>query len=143
MSKIVLTNAYVVISGLYDVSDYVASISLSTTHDLIETTQLNDVYKTVIAGLGQNQVSFEFHQNYADNGLEEIINGTSLGNSKVGTAVSVEVRPVNASVSANNPKYTFNAVVSEWQPISGAVGELATVNVTWPISGPINKYITP
>lgn len=143
MAKIVLTNAYVVVSGLYDISDYVSSISLATTHDLIETTQMNDVYKTVIAGLGQNQVSFEFHQNYADNGLEEIINGTSLANSKVGTAVSIEVRPVNAIVSASNPKYTFNALISEWQPISGAAGELATVSVTWPISGPITKSITP
>jgi hypothetical protein len=143
MAKIVLTNAYVLLNGLYDVSDYVASISLATTHDLIETTQMNDVYKTVIAGLGQNQVTFEFHQNYSDNGLEEIINGTSLGNSSVGTAIPIEVRPINAPASANNPRYTFSAVISEWQPISGAVGELATVSVTWPISGPINKFITP
>jgi len=143
MAKIVLTNAYVQLNGLYDVSDYVASISLATTHELIETTQLNDIYKTVIAGLGQNQVTFEFYQNYSDNGLEEIINGTSLGNSNVGTAIPVEVRPINAPASANNPRYTFNAVISEWQPLSGAAGELATVNVTWPISGPINKYITP
>ena len=143
MAKIVLTNAYVQLNGLYDVSDYVASISLATTHELIETTQLNDIYKTLIAGLGQNQVTFEFYQNYSDNGLEEIINGTSLGNSNVGTAIPVEVRPINAPASANNPRYTFNAVISEWQPLSGAAGELATVNVTWPISGPINKYITP
>lgn len=143
MAKIVLTNAYVLLNGLYDVSDYVASISLSTTHDLIETTQMNDVYKTVIAGLGQNQVTFEFHQNYSDNGLEEIINGTSLANSSVGTAIPIEVRPINAPASASNPKYQFNAVISEWQSVNAAVGELATVNVTWPISGPINKYITP
>ena len=143
MAKVVLTNAKVVFNGTYDISDYVASVSLATNHDLIETTQMNDVYKTVIAGLGQNQVSFEFHQDYADNGLEEIINGTSLANSQVGTAIPVEIWPVNAPASASNPRYAFNAVVSEWQPINGAVGELATVSVTWPISGPINKYITP
>jgi hypothetical protein len=143
MAKLVLTNAYVLLADTFDISDYVASISLATTHDLIETTQMNDVYKTVIAGLGQNSVSFEFHQNYADNGLEEIINGTSLANSKVGTAIQIEVRPVNATVSASNPKYTFNALISEWQPLNGAAGELATASVNWPISGPINKSITP
>jgi|LauGreDrversion4_2_1035121.scaffolds.fasta_scaffold870118_2 hypothetical protein len=143
MAKIVLTNAYVLLNGLYDISDYVSSVSLSTTHDLIETTQMNDVYKTVIAGLGQNQVSFEFYQNYADNGLEEIINGTSLGNSNVGTAIPIEIRPIDTVASASNPRYTFNAVISEWQPVNGAVGQLATVGVTWPISGPINKFITP
>ena len=143
MSKLVLTNAYVLLGGLYDISDYVSSISLATSHETIETTQMNDVYRTLIAGLGQNQVTFEFHQDFSDNGLEEIINGTSLANSKVGTAVQVEVRPVNAPVSASNPKYTFNAVITEWQPLSAAVGELTTVNVTWPISGEIAKSITP
>jgi hypothetical protein len=143
MSKLVLTNSYVLVNGIYDISNYVASISLATSHDTIETTQMNDIYKTFIAGLGQNQVTFEFHQNYADDGLEEIINGTSLATTSVGTAIPIEIRPMSTVVSASNPRYEFNALVSEWQPISGAVGELATVNVTWPISGPINKYITP
>jgi hypothetical protein len=54
----------------------------------------------------------------------------------------MEIRPVNTTVSASNPKYTFNALVSEWQAVSGAVGELATVSATWPISGQIAKAIS-
>ena len=54
----------------------------------------------------------------------------------------MEVRPVNTTVSASNPKYTFNALVAEWQPLSGAVGELAGVSATWPISGVITKAIS-
>jgi hypothetical protein len=30
-------------------------------------------------------------------------------------------------------------LVSEWTPLNGAVGELATASVTWPISGTITK----
>jgi len=30
-------------------------------------------------------------------------------------------------------------LVSEWTPLNGAVGELATASVTWPISGVITK----
>jgi hypothetical protein len=45
------------------------------------------------------------------------------------------VRPVAGS----SPAYTFNALVSEWTPLNGAVGELATASVTWPISGVITK----
>jgi hypothetical protein len=142
MSKLVLTNAYVRLDGIYDISDYISSISLATTHETIETTEMNNVYRTLIAGLGQNSVSFEFYQDFDDNGLEEIINGTSLANSKVGTPVTIEVLPKSSVVSANNPKYTFTAIITDWQPLSSAIGEITTVNVTWPISGEITKTIT-
>jgi len=69
MGKIVLTNGYVALTSgavTFDISEFVSAISLSTTHDLIETTQMNDVYKTVIAGLGQNSVSFQFYQDFGD-----------------------------------------------------------------------------
>ena len=55
----------------------------------------------------------------------------------------MEIRPVNTTVSASNPKFTFNVLVAEWQALSAAVGELATASVTWPISGAITKSITP
>jgi len=53
----------------------------------------------------------------------------------------VVVIPVDTTVSATNPSYTFSALVAEWQPLSGAVGELATASVTWPISGAITKAV--
>ena len=53
----------------------------------------------------------------------------------------VVVTPVDTTVSATNPSYTFSALVAEWQPLSGAVGELATASVTWPISGAITKAV--
>jgi hypothetical protein len=34
-------------------------------------------------------------------------------------------------------------LVTEWTPVNGAVGELATASVTWPISGQIYKDVTP
>jgi hypothetical protein len=54
----------------------------------------------------------------------------------------MQIKPTSGATSVSNPKYTFNALISEWQPLSGAVGELATASVTWPISGPITKAIS-
>jgi len=88
-----------------------------------------------------NSVTFQFNQDYADNALEELVNGTSMANTTVGTAVAMQIRPVNAAVSASNPKYTFNAVITEWQSVSGELGSLSTVQVSWPISGNITKSI--
>jgi hypothetical protein len=141
MARLVLTNAYVLYAS-NDISQYVSSISLSSSVDVIETTGLGNVARTRVGGLFDNQLTIEFNQDFADNALEELINGTSLATSTVGTAVAMEIRPVNTTVSASNPKYTFNALIAEWQPLSGAVGELVTASVTWPISGPITKAIT-
>jgi hypothetical protein len=141
MPRLVLTNAYVLFAS-NDISQYVTSIGLSSSVDVIETTGLGNVARTRVGGLFDNQLTVEFNQDFADNALEELINGTSLATSTVGTSVAMEIRPVNGAVSASNPKYTFNALIAEWQPLSGAVGELVTASVTWPISGPITKAIS-
>ena len=67
-------------------------------------------------------------------------------NSKGSTTVSVGMytpqlanQILDAAVSATNPSYTFSVLVSEWTPLNGGVGELATASVTWPISGAITK----
>ncbi len=133
MPRLVLTNAYVVFAS-NDISQYVTSISLGTSYDVIDTTGISTTgaARTRVAGLADNSITIEFNQDYADNALEELINGTTTTNGTVGLVVAMEVRPVNTTVSASNPKYTFNALISEWQPVSGAVGELATASVTWP-----------
>jgi hypothetical protein len=131
MARIVLTNVAVTF-GTTDISSYVTSVTLSTTLDVVETTAFGNTARTRVAGLADNSVSLEFNQDYAAGALEATINGTT---STVGTAVSMTVRPVAGS----SPAYSFSALVSEWTPLNGAVGELATASVTWPISGVITK----
>jgi hypothetical protein len=132
VARLVLTNAFVKF-GTVDLSDHIASVSLNTTYDIVETTAFGDTAKRRVAGLADNSVSFEFHQDYASGSVESTIYPL------LGTAITCEVRPVNTTVSATNPKYTFSVLISEWTPLSGAVGELATASVTWPISGTITK----
>ena len=128
MARIVLTNSQVVF-GTTDFSQYVTSVALSTTYDVVETTAFSNTARTRVAGLADNSIALEFNQDYASGALEATIYPT------LGTSVSMTVRPV----ASGTPTYTFNALVSEWQPLNGAVGELATASVTWPISGTITK----
>ena len=148
MAKIVLTNAYVVFEGTYDFSDLVSSITLSTVHDVLDVTPVQNgiIYKEVIAGVGTNSVQFDFYQDFANNSLEEFFGGVPPYNvepNRVGTKVSCVVRPINAPISATNPEYQFEALVTEWTPLNAAVGQLSTVSVNWPISGEIIKDIIP
>ncbi|CAB4149074.1 hypothetical protein UFOVP637_16 [uncultured Caudovirales phage] len=133
MARLVLTNAQVVFGTNSDLSDHISSLSLQTSYDIVETTSFGNVAKTRVAGLQDNSVTFEFHQDYATSSVEQIIYPL------LGTAVTCTVKPVNGSVSATNPSYSFSVLISEWTPLNGGVGELATASVTWPISGAITK----
>jgi hypothetical protein len=135
MARLVLNNALVTFAST-DLSDHIASVTLNTAYDIVETTSFGDTAKKRIAGLADNSVSFEFHQDYASGSVEATIYPL------LGTAVTCEVRPVNTTVSATNPKYNFSVLISEWTPLNGSVGSLATASVTWPISGAITKSTT-
>jgi hypothetical protein len=136
MAKLVLTNALVTFAST-DLSSNIASITLNTSFDIIETTAFGDTAKKRVAGLADNSVSFEFHQDFATGSVEATIFPL------LGTAVACEVRPVNTAVSPTNPKYNFSVLISEWQSLSAEVGSLTTASVTWPISGEITKSTTP
>jgi hypothetical protein len=137
MARLVLTDAYVAY-GSNDISDYITSVSLNTTYDVIETTAFGDTARKRVAGLADNSITLEFQADFASGALEQIIYQSQATNT-LGTTVYMEVRPTSNSVTATNPKYTFNALVSEYPILNGAVGELATGSVTWPISGAITK----
>jgi len=132
MARLVLTNASVVF-GSTDLSDHIASVTLNSTFDIVETTAFGNTAKTRVAGLADTSVTFEFHQDYATSSVEQTIYPL------LGTAVSVVAKPVAGTTTTVNPQYTFSALVSEWTPLNGSVGELATASVTWPISGAITK----
>ena len=133
MARLVLTNAYISVGGV-DLSDLVASVTLNSTFDVVETTAFSSTAaKTRLAGLADNSIALEFHQDYATSSVEQTIYPL------LGTAVTVAVKPVNTATSAVNPQYAFSTLVSEWTPLNGSVGELATASVTWPISGVITK----
>ena len=132
MARLVLTNASVVF-GSTDLSQYITSLSLNSTYDIVETTAFGNTAKTRVAGLADNSVTFEFNQDYATSALEQTIYPL------LGTAVSVVAKPVAGTTTTINPQYTFSTLISEWTPLNGSVGELATASVTWPISGAITK----
>jgi hypothetical protein len=133
MARIVLTNAYVTVNSV-DVSDHVASVTLNSSIDVVETTAFGTTgARTRIGGLADNSITLEFHQDYASGSIEATVYPL------LGSTTTVVVKPNGSSTSTTNPSYTSTVLVSEWTPLNGAVGELATASVTWPVSGAITK----
>jgi hypothetical protein len=126
MARIVLTDVAVTINSV-DLSDHIASVTLSTSADAVETTAFGQDSRSRIGGL----------KDFSATEVEATIYPL------IGTLTAVTVKPTSGAVAADNPDYQFQALVTEWTPLNGAVGELATASVTWPISGDITKDVTP
>jgi hypothetical protein len=132
MAKIVLTNPSITISGT-DLSDHISQVTIDTKYDIVETTSFGDTAKKRVAGLADNSVSIDFFQDFASSSVETTIYPL------LGTAASIVIKPVATTVTTTNPSYTVSALVSEWTPLKGGIGQLATASVTWPVSGAITK----
>ena len=133
MAKLVLTNAVVKINGT-DYSTNVNQVEIAVTADEVDTTSFSATgWRTVTGGLKSGSVTLSFHNDYAAGALDSTL--WPLLN----TAATVVVLPNGTAASSSNPSYTFEALVNNLTPVSGAVGDLATQNVTWPISGAVTR----
>ena len=130
MAKLVLTNAFISIGGT-DVSASVASVQIETTADEIDTTAFGSTGKTRVGGLLDTTISLDMHNDYS--AIEGLVYPL------IGSTTTVIVKPNGTAVSTANPSYTMLANVLSWNPVNGAVGELNTVSVQWPVSGTITK----
>ena len=136
MAKLVLLSSNVTLNGT-DITDNVAAVTLSTTAAEVPTTSFGSGGAvTRVSGLVDNSVTLSLHNDYnAIDGLIQPLIGS--------TAVTMVVKPAGtAAVSASSPHYTFSVLCTEFSLVNGAVGELNTADVTWPISGAITKAVS-
>lgn len=132
MAKLVFNNPKITINSV-DLTDRIAQVSLDMSFDEVETTAFGNTARTRVAGLGDHSFSASFHQDFASSEVEQTIYPL------VGTTTEITVKPVNITTATDNPLYTFTVLVNQWAPVAGAVGDLLTADITWPVSGAITK----
>lgn len=135
MAKQVLTNVAVTYgTANTDISAYVTSITLSTTAAEVVTTSMGSSAVTRIQGLIDNSITMELQQDYPT--IEKLFFDAFTA----GTAVPMTVKPNGtAAASSTNPQYAFSVLPTAHTPVNGAIGDLATMSISFPISGAITK----
>lgn len=136
MAKQVLTNVAVTFgTANTDITSYVAAVTLNLTAAEIPTTNFGSSGAvTRIQGLKDHSVTIDLHQDYPT--IEKLFYDAFAA----GTAVAMTVKPNGTgAASSANPSYAFNVLPVSWTPVAGAVGELATASITWPIDGNVTK----
>ena len=135
MAKYVLTDPVIEFAGS-TITSSCASVTISLEADDVETTAFGAAggYRTRIGGLKSGTVDFEMHQDFGSGGID------SLFFPNLGGTVAVKVRPGGtAAISATNPEYQFDVLVTEYSSVDGAVGDLSTVSVSLPITGEVTR----
>ena len=124
---------YKITIGTAVLSEDIASVTLDITADEVETTAFGSTYRTRIGGLKDASVSLDFHQDFGAGSVDALLFPL------MGSTVAVKIAPTSGTVTATNPEYRFTALVTQYQPFAGAVGDLATLSVTWPVSGEVTR----
>lgn len=132
MAKFVATDYDIEIAS-QDFSSSLAAVTLDITVDEQETTAFGNGYRTRIGGLKDASVTLDFHQDFGSGSVDETLF------SNLGGTVAIVVKPTGGTVSASNPSYSFNALVTQTQPFASSVGDLATMSVTWPVDGDVTR----
>jgi hypothetical protein len=132
LAKFVATDYKVTINGT-NLSTSLASVELPVEIDEQETTAFGSEWRTRIAGLKSGSITLEFHQDFASGALDSILWPL------LGTNATVVVVPTSGTVTSSNPSYTGTFLVNQYTPYASTVGDLATVSVSWPLSGALTR----
>ena len=132
MAKFVATDYKVTING-GTVSSSLASVELPIEIDEQETTAFGSEWRTRIAGLKSGSITLEFHQDFAAGALDSILWPL------LGTNATVVVVPTSGTVNSSNPSYSGTFLVTQYTPYASTVGDLATVSVSWPLTGALTR----
>ena len=114
-----------VLVNAVDLTTYVTNVEVVKAVDSVESTAMSSTSTnghTFVGGIQNNTVTISFNQDFAATKVNATL--TAL----VGVQTTVVVRPTSATVGATNPNFTLTgALMSEYRPVTGAVGDLATV----------------
>jgi hypothetical protein len=134
MAKMVLTAAYINLTGPGDISGSVSKCELTAEVEEKDVTTFTSLgWKEVLGGLKSGSLALTFKNDLVDDGLDEDM-WTVLG-----TVIAFEVRATQSAVGVSNPKYTGSVLIKGWAPVSGSPGDVNENSQTFPTSGVITR----
>ena len=132
MAKFVATDYSITINST-SFSASLAAATLDITAEEQDVTSFGSTFRSRIGGLKDASLSLDFHQDFAAASVDATLFPL------LGTQATVVIKPTAGTVSATNPTYTFNCLVTQYQPFASSVGDLATLSVSWPVSGEVTR----
>ena len=119
----------------WDVSDQCSNVTLTVGNEPLESTAFTSsgspAGRTYVAGLQSVEVSLTMYLAYGSTAAPDTETEAVLA-ACVGKSSTLVISPSGTTESAANPEYTITgAFLESFTPINSAIGELATVEVTF------------
>lgn len=132
MAKFAATDHVIRVNGT-DFSTNLNQVELTIEAEDLETTAFGQGFRTRIGGLKQASITLQFMQDFGAASVDATLSPL------VGTIATVVLIPAGTAVSATNPSYTTNCLVTQYSPMASSVGDLATFSITWPVTGTVTR----
>jgi len=133
MAIFVATDFLVSINGSTALNPYLTQVELKASANDVTTTAFGSTWVTRVAGLKEGSLTLQFNQDYAASAVDATLWPL------LGTNATVAIRPTSSAISTSNPSYTAVVVVTDYTPVSGQIGDLATLSITLPTSGTVSR----
>lgn len=132
MAEHVFTNAHVSLGGV-DLSDHVRQVTLRYSGEPQDITAMSATARARLGGLLDWSLDVEFNQDYAAGEVDATLF------SLVSTSVAVVLRPDAGVIGPTNPEFTGNAILENYQPLGGTVGDPHVSPVTFVGNGALAR----
>ena len=117
-----------------DISTSVRDCKLALNATQLSSEAMGDAWEEVTGGLKAGTLNFEVLDDFVAASIDSILWGAF----NTGTNVAFEVRPDQAVVGVNNPKYTGSIHPSEYV-LGGKLTEMFGKQLNWKISGAVTR----
>jgi hypothetical protein len=132
MAKFAATDYKVTVNGT-NFSTNLNSVELSIESDDLETTAFGGEWRTRVGGLKSGSLTLQFMQDFGSSSVDATLYPL------LNTLATVVIVPTSGTVNATNPSYTATCLVNSYSPFASSVGDIATLSVTWPVSGTVTR----
>lgn len=136
MAKFVLRNCYVLVSvgttpTQTDISSLVQSVGVDMTANPVEVTSMGAGAVQRIAGIRDDTFTLQAYSDFdSTTGLHSVL--YPLFNT--GATFGIRVLPSGSTASASNPWFGGTVSMTEYHPLSGAIGEAAMMPISLPLA---------
>src|SRR5688572_12850633 len=103
-------------------------VELPYDFEALENTAMGQVARSRQGGLGDSTIKVKLNNDFAVGAPDATLWAAR------NTIVVIKVRSTSASIAATNPEYVDSYLINQIKPFGNTVGELATIDLSWPLS---------
>lgn len=118
MSKQIFSSGVVIINSV-DLSDHVESLAIDFSAPQVDVTAMGATARQYLAGFRDDSIDITFWQDFAASSVHATLFPLFNGGSLVSVKFAANVAPYSSA----NPTFSGTAVITDYPPMSGKVGD--------------------